>query len=265
MRSDHRLNKKLTRRGMGKNFCGAPDVDHTNSQVQKDVVNWLGWLKSEYGFSGWRFDMVVGYAGSFVGQYVAGSSPTFSVGEYWDDDTAHVTQWITSTGNRSTAFDFPNRDTLKSCVDSNDYGAMLQGISPPGVMGQMPLFSSTFTDNHDTARNDRFGTEAQIVQGYAYILSHPGTPFVFADDWATPSIQTAIKTLISLRNQQGLGPSSSLYVDQHTKGLYSVYLGGASALCGGNTALKLGTSSWSPCGNNWKLFTSGSNYALWVR
>merc|ERR1712146_830031 len=25
----------------GQNFCAAPDVNHTNSQVQKDVVSWL--------------------------------------------------------------------------------------------------------------------------------------------------------------------------------------------------------------------------------
>jgi len=73
----------------GEGLTYSPDLDHTNSAVQSAVKSYLSFLKT-YKFSGWRFDFVKGYAPSYVSSYIASSSPTFSVGEYWDGSTSLV-------------------------------------------------------------------------------------------------------------------------------------------------------------------------------
>eukprot|EP00456_Euglypha_rotunda_P054900 TRINITY_DN4448_c0_g1_i9.p1 TRINITY_DN4448_c0_g1~~TRINITY_DN4448_c0_g1_i9.p1 ORF type:complete len:302 (+),score=19.33 TRINITY_DN4448_c0_g1_i9:228-1133(+) len=239
----------------GANACYAPDVDHTNSQVQTDVKSWMSWLQSNVGYKGNRFDMVTGYSASFVGSYLAAVPSAFAVGEYWDDNTQNVVNWITGTGSRSNAFDFPLRDALQDAVQQNNYNYM---CCPPGVIGTSSKANSvTFLDNHDTARDDRFGTWDQIKMGYALILTHPGTPCVFWEDWQDSSTRQVVETLISIRYSVGINAGSSMYIDEHTNGLYAAHIDS-------NLAMKLGTSDWQP-GSGWTLRTSGNNYAVWTK
>jgi alpha-amylase len=233
----------------------APDLDHTNTQVQTLVKDYLNFLKTK-GYAGWRFDLVKGYSASYVGSYVAASAPVFSVGEYFDSSVSLVTGWIQGTGSRSQAFDFPLRYTLQSAIRNNNYG----GIGPyvPGVIGKDAAHAVTFIDNHDTARDDRFGSVDQIIMGYAYIFTHSGTPCVFWSDWNTASIQSAIKTFITMRRTALLSSTASIYVEKWQSGLYA-------ATINGKVAMKLGTSSWSPSDTTYKLYTSGNNYAIWMK
>jgi len=248
----------------GDNFCPAPDIDHTNVNIQNDIVYWLNWLKNEHGFDGWRFDFVKGYGGNFVEHYVRSSSPKFSVGEYYDGDLNKVTSWISASHGQSFAFDFPLRYVLKDAINNdNFYSLKSDGFRPPGVMGVDPTHSAPFVDNHDTERSERFGGNAQILQGYAYILTHNGVPFVYYTDWK--EMNFAIKEILNVRKRFYLGLNSALYIDQATHGLYSVYLGGATQLCGGTVAMKLGTNDWVPCGSGWKLATHGVNFAIWTK
>lgn len=53
--------------------------------VTQDIKHWLSWLRSDVGFDGWRFDFVKGYGGQHVREYIAATSPTLVVGEFWDD------------------------------------------------------------------------------------------------------------------------------------------------------------------------------------
>jgi alpha-amylase len=72
-------------------YC--PDLDHTNTQVQSMIKDYLSFLKTT-GFSGWRLDMVKGYSASYAGAYITASAPTFSVGEYWDSSANAVSNNI---------------------------------------------------------------------------------------------------------------------------------------------------------------------------
>ena len=105
-----------------------------------------------------------------------------------------------------------------------------------------------------------------FILGYAYILTHPGVPFVFHDDWSMGQVKAAIRKLISIRKSFRLTSMSAIYIDRHEGGLYAAYLGpGATRVGGGTVAVKLGTSfGWSPSGSGWQLATSGNNYAVWV-
>ena len=128
----------------------------------------------------------------------------------------------------------------------------------PGLIGTDPTHAVTFTDNHDTARDDKFGSTDQIIMGYAYLFTHPGTPCVFWSDWNTASIQTALNTFLSIRKTYGITNTASMYVEQHRGGLYA-------ATMNGKVAMKLGTDSWSPSDSSYKLVTSGNQYAIWAK
>ncbi len=233
----------------------APDLDHTNSQVQSLSKDYLNFLKST-GFTGFRFDMVKGYSASYVGSYISSSNPIFSVGEYWDSSTTKVVNWISGTGGKSQAFDFPLRYNLQSAIRNNNYAGM--GWAMPGVIGQNPSHAVTFIDNHDTSRDDRFGSTDQIAMGYAYILTHPGTPCVFWTDWNISSIQTAIKAMIGARRKANISSTATINIVSYTSGLYAAYVNGV-------LAIKLGSTSWAPSDATFKLYTSGNNYAIWVK
>ena len=116
----------------------------------------------------------------------------------------------------------------------------------------------TFLDNHDTSRDDRFGSTEQIILGYVYILTHPGTPCVYYSDWQTSAIQSAIKNILTARTAKGITSTSSVYIEKFTSGLYA-------AIINDNLAMKIGTSSWTPTDTAFKLHTSGSNYAVWTK
>ena len=42
-------------------YVAAPNLDHSQERVRKDLTNWLRWLRNTVGFDGWRFDFVKGY------------------------------------------------------------------------------------------------------------------------------------------------------------------------------------------------------------
>jgi alpha-amylase len=237
----------------GDNFQGAPDLDHTRGTVQSRVQDDVK-FPTGGGYNGLRWDMVKGYGAQYVGKYLGSAGVDFSVGEYFDGDQGRVLNWIRGTGQRSQAFDFPLRYKLKDSVNGNNFGAL---GGRPGVAGADSSHAVTFVDNHDTARNERFGGSDQIGMGYAFILTHPGTPCVFWSDW-NGSHQGAIKAMISARKKAGVSASSSWSVNRAEGGLYAAYIGS-------NLAMKLGTNDWHPSDGSYKLATSGNNYAIWVK
>lgn len=42
-------------RATGDEFAAAPNIDHMQDYVRKDLVDWLQWLRSDIGFDGWRY------------------------------------------------------------------------------------------------------------------------------------------------------------------------------------------------------------------
>ena len=39
-------------------FHAAPNIDHSQDFVQRDIKEWMKWLRTEIGFDGWRLDFV---------------------------------------------------------------------------------------------------------------------------------------------------------------------------------------------------------------
>ena len=243
----------------GGNYGAAPDLDHTNKKVQQDIIAWLKWLKS-LGFAGWRYDYSKGYAAKYAGLYDAATKPAFSVGEIWTNmsfngsylnpnQDAHrqvLCDWLDHAGKTACAFDFTTKGILQVAVNG-EYWRLKDGQGKP----------VTFIDNHDTGSQQShwpFPGE-KVMQWYAYILTHPGTPCVFWEhvyDW---NLYGPIKKLIGIRKAYGLHHASKVKIQKAEDGLYA-------AMIDGKVAVKLGSKDWSP-GDGFKLVAHGNNYAVW--
>jgi alpha-amylase len=252
----------------GDNFCPAPDVDHTNSQVQSDIVAWLKWLKSTYNFAGWRFDFAVGFSPSYIKQYVSGAGGDFAVGEYFDTNADKVSSWASGSGQH--AFDFPQRFALKSAIASGDFSQLRWGQNPLGFAGMDAASACTFLDNHDTARpsgqgggDGGFGNDYDIMLGYAYILTHPAFPWVFLPH-LDGSNGADIKKLVGIRNSAKVSPADLPYIATAANGVYAAYIG-TQTEGSGKLAMKVGPDSWSPSGSGWGVAASGNNWAVWTK
>ncbi|KAJ7535987.1 hypothetical protein O6H91_12G052600 [Diphasiastrum complanatum] len=220
----------------GEDFGAAPDIDHTNPKVQDDLANWMNWLKAEIGFDGWRFDFAKGYSGEFVGLYNDRTQPEFSVGEVWttlsygdggleynqDGHRQELVNWVHATGDRSTAFDFTTKGILQEAVNGQLWRLKDCNGKPPGMIGYWPEKAVTFVDNHDTGSTQRhwpFPAD-KVMQGYAYILTHPGTPCIFYDHFYDWGLKEEIKALISIRKRNDLRANSSCQIKAAESDVY---------------------------------------------
>lgn len=257
----------------GERHPAGRDLDHTNPDVRATIKRYLGRLK-EAGFAGWRYDLCKGYAGRFVGEYNDATSPALSVGEVFETDRQKVTDWIDSTGGKSSAFDFPTRYLLYEACLREDYSALRsqkpgQSI-PGGLIGYWPGRAVTFVDNHDTESrrehehqasydSTRHFPGATVEMAYAYILTHPGVPCVFWAhffDWGAPARET-ISRLVRARRITGVHSESPVRIAAAECGLYA-------AVIDDRLAVKLGGRDWSPPGQGWQMIASGERFAVWA-
>lgn len=251
----------------GDNYHAARDIDHTNQTVRNDLIAWMNWLKSNVGFDGWRYDYVRGFNGYYNGVYNDATNPYFSVGELWDNldlnnVNAHrqqIINWIDDTQAKSSAFDFTTKGVLQQAVNGELWRLNISG-GAPGVIGWYPSRAVTFIDNHDTGSTQGYWPfpGSKVMQGYAYILTHPGVPCVFWDHFFDWGLQSEISALIDIRKRNGIHNTSSLSIKAAQGNLYAAEIDG-------KVAMKIGPGNWSPSGSGWTLAASGSDYAVWEK
>lgn len=164
----------------GEKYQPAPDIDHLNPQVQKELSEWMNWLKTAIGFDGWRFDFVKGYAPSITKIYMQQTSPGFAVGENWNTDRGALANWVEAAGGAVTAFDFSTKGILQTAVQGELWRLKDSNGKPSGFIGIKPESAVTFIDNHDTGSTQNLWPfpSDKVMLGYAYILTHPGTPSI---------------------------------------------------------------------------------------
>ena len=181
----------------GEKYGAYRDLDHTNTTVQKGIVDWMNNVLKPAGFVGWRYDYVKGFAGKYVGQYNAGSDAEFSVGEYWPTNGYNsgspnawgneIKNWISETatgGQRSKAFDFALKGAMNTVFGNNASNVGNSNYSllahKSNLMISQPSDAVTFIDNHDTGSTQKhwYLDPSDIGTAYAFILTHPGYPCV---------------------------------------------------------------------------------------
>ncbi|XP_042010892.1 alpha-amylase 3, chloroplastic-like isoform X3 [Salvia splendens] len=261
-------------------FHAAPNVDHSQDFVRRDIKEWLNWLRNDIGFDGWRLDFARGFSGAYVKEYIEASNPAFAIGEYWDslayeggnlcyNQDAHrqrIVNWINATGGTSSAFDVTTKGILHSALH-NQYWRLIdpQG-KPTGVMGWWPSRAVTFLENHDTGSTQGHWPfpRDKLMQGYAYILTHPGTPVIFYDHFYDFGIRDVITELIEARRRGGIHCRSPLKILHANDDGYV-------AKVGETLVMKLGHFDWNPSkevhlDGSWQKFVDkGSDYQLWLR
>ena len=262
--------------GTGEDYPAAPNIDHTNQKVREDLQGWLKHLR-KVGYDGWRFDYVKGYSGEFTRKYIDASVPLLAFGEYWDscsytggvldyNQDGHrqrTVNWCDKTGGTSAAFDFTTKGILQEAVGRSEYWRLSDSkAQPPGVIGMWSTRAVTFVENHDTGSTLGHWPfpPGELMQGYCYILTHPGTPCVFWDHAFMPGLGEKIQELIALRKANGLNAKSQVVVLKATADCYA-------ACIDGKVVMKIGGGEYSPntfkVGNiHWSRICEGRNFAV---
>ncbi len=230
----------------------SPDIDHSNPQIQSDVVKFLNFLVDDIGFSSFRFDFAVGFAAHIQRSYVARSKNVFSVAEYWHGDSRVLQNYINATSGQMCVFDFSLYYILKRCIATDTYSEITPNLC--GVIGVDSLRAVTFVENHDTAHldsptNENTGSSSQILSAYAFILTHPGNPCLYCehlyDNKNSKEVEQMRETIFSLcriRKEAGIHAGVSVDVNQAREHLYCAVIHGNKQ----KVALELGSEVWHP-------------------
>ena len=132
------------------------------------------------------------------------------------------------------------------------------------IAGGWPAKAVTFIENHDTARKpfeDFPGDRKRLLQGYAFLLTHPGVPCIFFSHLMEkgPDVLDPLKDLCLLRRAQNIARTSWVEVLRSGPACYA-------ALIDGRTIVKIGDEFWGPNnGAGWKLSLSGEGWAIWTK
>ena len=173
--------------------------------------------------------------------YLEATKPTFSVGEYWDSLTYHYSEldfnqdahrqriidWINAAGGYSGAFDVTTKGILHAALEKTQYWRLSDANGkPPGVVGWWPSRAVTFIENHDTGSTQghwRFPAGKE-PQGYAYILTHPGTPCIFYDHLfgkGFGGLKDHVARLVAVRRRAGVHCRSVVKVLRAERDVYA--------------------------------------------
>jgi alpha-amylase len=149
--------------------------------------------------------------------------------------------------------------------------APTQDTPPPPQKKQQQQHQNsaiTFLDNHDTGStlNHWPFPSQHLAEGYAYILTHPGTPTVFYDHLYTEAngLRRSILDLLAVRKRNGLSCRSPVVVRKAAADAYA-------ATIDDRVAVKIGRGDWAPDkakveaagGKRWRLTLSGPGWAVW--
>jgi alpha-amylase len=159
---------------------------------------------------------------------------------------------------------------VQEAVSRNEYWRLVDAQGrPAGLIGLWASRAITFIENHDTGStlNHWPFPSDHLQQGYAYLLTHPGTPCVFYDHHRSQSngLGARILEMIAVRKLTGVNAQSKVTVRRATSDCYA-------ATVDDRLAVKIGHGQYSPnqdksihCGvDHWKCTVSGINFAVWI-
>ena len=203
----------------GRDWGGMRDLDHKSENVQTNVKAYLKMLLEDLGYTGFRYDMVKGYAGAYTKMYNDYANPQFSVGECWDN-TGTMLNWINSTEKTSAAFDFSFRYSVRDAANNSAWNKLIQCpdngwplVSDKCVNGTYKQWAVTFVENHDTEKRPNEYQDPLLkdtLAANAYLLAMPGTPCIFFTHWR--DCKKDIKAMIDVRRAAGIQNTSKYNV-----------------------------------------------------
>jgi alpha-amylase len=253
----------------GEGWPGMRDLDHKSENVQKNVKAYLKFLIDDLGYTGFRYDMVKGYSGSYTKMYNEEAKPQFSVGECWDG-TRTIRNWIDAADKTSAAFDFQFRYTVRNAINNGDWTYLSRQndgnwplVSKNYESGAYRQYAVTFVENHDTEKRADAAQDPikkDTLAANAYLLAMPGTPCVFLTHWK--AYKQEIANMVAVRKAVGITNTSATVNMASNKDYYAVQTTGAN----GKLLCVVGTKadSYQPTGTGWKLALSGYHFVYYV-
>ena len=254
----------------GEGWDGMRDLDHKSENVQNNVKAYLKMLLNDFGYIGFRYDMVKGYSGQYTKLYNNDAKPQFSVGECWDG-TNTIKNWIEATEKTSAAFDFQFRYTVRNAANGGDWRKLSQQndgnwplVSSRYNNGNYRQYAVTFVENHDTEKRPNAVQDPlkkDTLAANAYLLAMPGTPCVFLKHWMTYPKQIA--NMAAVRKAVGITNMSTYDEVASNQGYYAVQVDGNGSkklLCVVGTK----AADYTPDAA-WKMVISGYHYAYYVQ
>lgn len=228
----NKLGVSLGAKDTGEGWDGMRDLDHTSTNVQNTVKAYLKMLIDDFGYTGFRYDMVKGYSATYTGMYNNYAKPSFSVGECWDG-TGTIRNWIDGTKINGTptsaAFDFQFRYTVRNAINTGNWGRLGNQndnnwplVSNNYENGNYFQYAVTFVENHDTEKRSNAEQDPirkDTLAANAYLLAMPGTPCVFLTHWM--AYKQEIKAMIDARKAAGITNTSSYTNMRSSYGLYA--------------------------------------------
>lgn len=254
----------------GEGWGGMRDLDHLSTNVQNICKAYTKMLIDDLGYTGFRYDMVKGFSGSYVGDYNNYAKPQFSVGECWDG-TNTIKNWIEATGKTSAAFDFQFRYTVRNAINSADWSKLGEKndgswplISNDYNSGNYRQYAVTFVENHDTekrANAEQDPIKKDTLAANAYLLAMPGTPCVFYKHWL--DYKDEIKAMVAARKLAGITNQSTYSTMRSTATYYanSIKVGGANRLM---VVVGSNPDGFIPSSSTYTLILSGYHYRYYL-
>ena len=256
----------------GEDWGGMRDLDHKSENVQKNVKAYLKMLLEDFGYIGFRYDMVKGYSGSYTKMYNEDAKPQFSVGECWDSSNT-IKNWIDATDKTSAAFDFQFKYVVRNAANNGDWsnlGKQNEGnwplVSSSFNSGNYRQYAVTFVENHDTEKRPDGSSNGPLTKdtlaANAYLLAMPGTPCVFLKHWQ--AYKQEIANMVAVRKAVGINNMSKPTNLASNKDYYAVQVDGSGdkkLLCVVGTK----AATYVPSNTAWKKVISGYHYVYYVQ
>lgn len=244
----------------GEGWDGMRDLDHKSANVQNIVKAYQQFLVDDMGYTGFRYDMVKGFAGSHVGDYNDAAGVKFSVGECWDSNST-IQNWINATGKRSAAFDFQFRYNVRDAINENDWSRLNSTNNLVHDAGYRQ-YAVTFVENHDTEYRSATDSQDPIrrdtLAANAYLLAMPGTPCVFYKHYL--AYPNEIKAMIDARKAADITNTSS-YSNFRSA---ASYFGNTVTGSKGKLLVMVGANYSEPAANRYVKILSGHHYAYYL-
>lgn len=172
-------------------FLMFADLDYSNPEVEKDVMEWGVWIQKELNLSGFRLDAVQHFSQRYTNQWIANlrekcGEDQFIVGEVWQPDVNMMIGWLEGIEDQAKflLYDSPlvwNFNKI-STTEEGDLRTVFDG----SLVKERPMNAVTLVMNHDTQPGQTVETH---IEGYfkplAYgliLLRQDGYPCVFYGD-----------------------------------------------------------------------------------